>query len=463
MKMHCPHCGVKGSADDVYIGRKIRCPKCQEAFRCQADEEASPGFASQEPIPPLTQESPSPSPVDESSATETPMAEIDEPSEVLPEEEQPSCLEDSSPVAPQDLAQSEEHQEEEIYEEESADAALDVPPFPDLEQNQGLDDEELEALLAGEPEAEPVEEALGELGEELAVPAVIAQEPSAASREAAPENQDEQEPHQLDKDVPSPALEPVPQASSLPAAATAVDEQPSQTAKEPSSAFGGFAQGVAPRADFTLGEALNEAWQYTRGAKGSIWAAMGMMYLVMLILGLGLGFMQGVFGVDPTSAAGIWAEIGVQSLVSAISTLFTAGLMYIGVRRAAEKNYSWKMVFAGFPLAMKVLIAGILMTLLVISGLVLFILPGIYLAVGYTMTLPLMLDRQLEPWQAMETSRKAIHKVWWKVSTLFFVMGLIYLVSAIPLGIGLIWTVPMFVVLGGVVYRYLFGVQSKKH
>ena len=63
------------------------------------------------------------------------------------------------------------------------------------------------------------------------------------------------------------------------------------------------------------------------------------------------------------------------------------------------------------------------------------------------MVLPLMLDRGLGPWEAMEASRRAIHKVWWKVFGIFLIMGLIYLVSAIPLGFGLIWTVPMFFVL----------------
>ena len=32
MKMLCPHCGVKGSADDSYQGKTVKCPKCQEVF-----------------------------------------------------------------------------------------------------------------------------------------------------------------------------------------------------------------------------------------------------------------------------------------------------------------------------------------------------------------------------------------------------------------------------------------------
>jgi len=37
MKLHCPHCGVKGSAEDSYSGRKVKCPKCQGIFAVTPD------------------------------------------------------------------------------------------------------------------------------------------------------------------------------------------------------------------------------------------------------------------------------------------------------------------------------------------------------------------------------------------------------------------------------------------
>ena len=366
--------------------------------------------------------------------------------------------------------------EAEAVEKESEETAPEMESPSDSQVDEDREAEEIEVLLVGDAEVESVEQIPEQPVEDIVLSEVTDQELLLAADTHALERLEDQEPLRLDDDSRAPASESAAIEPTLPAGLSAAAAVHAQSEKKPPIAPPGrFGQGLKPRTDFTLGEALNEAWQYTKGAKGSIWAAIGMMYLVMLILGLGLAFMQAALGVDPASAVGIWAKIGVQSLVGAISTLFTAGLMYIGVRRAAEKNFSWDMVFVGFPMALKLLIASILMTLLVISGFVLLILPGIYLAIGYTMTLPLMIDRQLDPWQAMEISRKAIHKVWWKVSGLFFVMGLIYCVSAIPLGIGLkwtffaiplgiglIWTAPMSIILVGVVYRYLFGVQAKK-
>jgi uncharacterized membrane protein len=78
--------------------------------------------------------------------------------------------------------------------------------------------------------------------------------------------------------------------------------------------------------------------------------------------------------------------------------------------------------------------------------------------VAYILAIPLVVERKLSPWQALETSRKAITQHWFKVFGLFLVLGVIVLVSAIPLGIGLVWTLPMAIIAIGVLYRTIFGV-----
>jgi uncharacterized membrane protein len=77
------------------------------------------------------------------------------------------------------------------------------------------------------------------------------------------------------------------------------------------------------------------------------------------------------------------------------------------------------------------------------------------------MTIPLIVDRGLSPWQAMEMSRKAVHKIWWKVMGIFCLMLLIFMISFIPVGIGLIWTWPMSIMVAGVMYKHLFGDKNK--
>jgi len=469
MKMHCPHCGVKGSVDDSYIGRKVRCPKCHNVFHCEDDQRHS--------APPVSSQW---SDHPEEKAPDT-VETADTEQEAVEGSEEPFPAEITSPV------------------EEQAPGGEPEPWTPTPEPEPAVGERELEwetlpddvavdiESVVAEDKGDEAESSVVDQGAAIApvavsqevLPSVAEDEPVLSSVEtfektryeepgdsetvlpAEPERETESagEGFSTHPEVPlslevSQPVEAV--AAVVSPADESAEERPAPVATVPPP-------GAKPHPDFTVGEALTEAWRCTRGAKGTVWAALGVMYLVMLVLGFGLVFLQMSSGLAPESAGGVWLGIGIEALSSAVSTLFTAGLLYIGVCLAAGKSCSWKMVIAGFPAALQLLIAAVLMTLLVISGVFLLVLPGIYLAVGYTLTLPLMLDRGLGPWEAMEKSRKAIHKVWWKVFGLFLVMGLITAVSAIPLGIGLIWTLPMNVVLCGVVYRYLFGVQGGRN
>ena len=90
----------------------------------------------------------------------------------------------------------------------------------------------------------------------------------------------------------------------------------------------------------------------------------------------------------------------------------------------------------------------------------LLIIPGIYLSIAYMFTLPLIIEKNMDFWQAMETSRKAVSQHWFKLFFIGALMMFICLISAIPLGLGLIWTLPMFVALHGALYRRIFGITA---
>ena len=216
-------------------------------------------------------------------------------------------------------------------------------------------------------------------------------------------------------------------------------------------------------ADFTIGDLMREAWQKTKGVKGAIWGGTLVMYLIVFGVSFGGVFAtQDMMRNDPGMATSV--SMGLQLVTSWLSMLLGGGLMLIGVHRALEKRVRWKMIFAAFSKkkVISMTIASILQIVLICIGFLLLVLPGIYLSVGYALTLPLILDKGLGPWEALETSRKAIHTRWWSVLGAYFVMALLYLVSAIPFGLGVIWTMPMFMVLIGVIYARFFGPSTEQ-
>ena len=102
-------------------------------------------------------------------------------------------------------------------------------------------------------------------------------------------------------------------------------------------------------------------------------------------------------------------------------------------------------------------VAGVLT--IVVAG-VLMIVPVVYLAVSYMFALPLVAERRLGFWDAMEASRKTVGRHWW--GWLGFAI-LIWLVStllgALACGVGLIFTLPLARAIFAAAYDGIFGAR----
>jgi len=336
MKIECPHCGVSGTLDDAYVGRKIRCPKCKSLFEAGGQTEVASTTRENESVSP-------PIPPEPETVQETTEQSADETEITSPVSEKVESLQEA-PLAEPEATQASKNE---------------VPPMPPPEER----------------------------------------------------------------------------------------------------AYGTRKQTYGPAGRFTVGALISRAWELTNGVKGPILGGITVMYGASLVI---VGVITVLIMVVNIDENGILANL-LNIVNSALSMIFTAGIMYMGVLRATGRPVIWKDVFTGFPISGQIIVASLLQMVLVMIGFALLILPGIYLMVGYMMTFPLMIDRSMTPWEAMETSRKAIHKVWWKIFGLYLLVMLILFISAIPLGIGLIWTAPMSVVLCGVVYTMLFNGDDEKN
>ena len=211
--------------------------------------------------------------------------------------------------------------------------------------------------------------------------------------------------------------------------------------------------------DFNISDLLSEAWQRVKGTKGIIIGGFLVFYAVLLAASFLIGGFFGLLGVVSESPMlAVVAELVIGILASALAYPFMAGINMIGIRRAADQPISFNDIFSHFGRTVPLVITAIVSMLLIYLGMFLLIIPGMYLAIAYMLAIPLVVERGLTPWQALEASRKAITQHWFKVFGLFLLLGLITAISAIPLGIGLVWTIPLFVIAMGVLYRTIFGV-----
>jgi hypothetical protein len=144
-----------------------------------------------------------------------------------------------------------------------------------------------------------------------------------------------------------------------------------------------------------------------------------------------------------------------------VGFVLVAGLDLMFLRRIRGEDVQIGDVFAGFNIALLDLtMAGLVKWLLTTIGLVLYILPGIYLAVGYVFALPLVIDKKMDFWTAMEVSRRVVHEQWWSTFALVIVLGLVALSGFLLCGIGAAITITVASAALMYVYEDLFGSQA---
>jgi hypothetical protein len=217
--------------------------------------------------------------------------------------------------------------------------------------------------------------------------------------------------------------------------------------------------GIAGEYDLKISAVLGEAWRRTRGLKGSFWAAAIVVFLVIFVINFAVGLFAGAV---PEAGAGMLLHFLLQIGLSLVIYPFLLGLLMLSVRHVVELPIGYSMAFAYFGCTWRVLLAALLMTIITFIGFLLLVLPGIYLSFAYMLTLPLIAEKGLGSWRAMEASRRAVTAHWFKVFFLFVIMSFIIALSVIPLGIGLIWTYPMLMNVIAIIYREAFGVEAAR-
>ena len=84
-------------------------------------------------------------------------------------------------------------------------------------------------------------------------------------------------------------------------------------------------------------------------------------------------------------------------------------------------------------------------------------IPAIYLSVSWKFTLPLIVDKQLDFWTAMKTSRKQVGKHWWHVFGLLVIVGLLNIAGLCLCCVGLLFTIPIGIAALMFAYETIFS------
>ena len=229
--------------------------------------------------------------------------------------------------------------------------------------------------------------------------------------------------------------------------------------------------------DMDIGGCVSRAWQLLTGPK--IWLVIG-----------GVAIWIGI-----TAGLSAFAQIPFIGLLFSLASFvvggpLTGGVYYFLLRCIRGETAEAGDVFAGFRFRFAQLFLGQLVITLLIGaamlpgaaflvpgvvavasehvvpgvaliavGAIVMLIPAIYLSIGWMFALPLIMDKRLDFWPAMQLSRKVVGKHWWTTFALSIVVGCISLIGVLVCCIGVFFTAPLAFLATVNAYERMFGLN----
>jgi len=221
---------------------------------------------------------------------------------------------------------------------------------------------------------------------------------------------------------------------------------------------------------------LAEAWQQTKKSRLSI--NVGLLFVILLgtiVSFIASHFIGGVEAVinDPK------ASTILNVLVTVVIWPFLAGIEMMGVYHSLGKVTQPKMIFSYLHRGSWVALCALLTSLLISLGFQLLIIPGVFLAVVLSLTIPLVVDQNLSPSHAIKISIQALRFKFFQLLSLYMVLFLALIALLFPIALlaessfgpvaiaiflfGMTYLAPLYYNVKGILYRDIFGVNSKSN
>ena len=215
--------------------------------------------------------------------------------------------------------------------------------------------------------------------------------------------------------------------------------------------------------ELDIGDCVSKGWELV---KKNFWPVVGVNTLVLFIITainqLGGLFTRPIVNAmiyqHQFSAGGILILMLASILATPVYMVLMAGLMKYFLKLIRGGQAAVGDAFSGFgPMTVQLILLGLVLNTLVLAGYALCIIPGIYLQVAWLFAITLVIDRQMNFWDAMELSRKMVCKHWWIVFGFFIVYSLVVVSGVIACLVGMLVTMPIGIAAMLYAYETIFG------
>jgi len=235
---------------------------------------------------------------------------------------------------------------------------------------------------------------------------------------------------------------------------TAVDTIVSTPPSAPPPSGEALAREILSRGyQLNIGSCLSRGWALVWG---DFWPIVGISALIIVLWAVA-NSSGAVFssGNGKTTAEGSFLGLLVCGPL-------LGGLCLFFLKKIRGETTTVETAFSGFSNRFLHLFLGFFVpAVLMALGFICLILPGIFLAVAWMFTLPLVIDKGIDFWSAMELSRKTVTKHWWKFLGFAIIFLLLGLAGLLVFLVGFFIAVP--IAMASLMYAYedLFGTAGR--
>lgn len=217
---------------------------------------------------------------------------------------------------------------------------------------------------------------------------------------------------------------------------------------------------------------LQEAWSITLTSRLPIVVgALTCTILTLLVVVIASQYLGGV----EKALVDIKAQYIINILVTLVVSPFIASLEMMGVFHAVGLKTEPKLILSFLSKGALIAICALLSSTLTSLGFNLLVLPGIFLLVTLSLTIPLVIEKNMMPVKAIILSVKAVRFQFFKLLAIYGILTMALFLATFPLLVlfqtgfeivgavflmfALSYLAPLFYNTKGILYREIFGVQ----
>jgi hypothetical protein len=190
--------------------------------------------------------------------------------------------------------------------------------------------------------------------------------------------------------------------------------------------------------------------------KKAMWPLVLAMSVFILITVAAVACLILVIDVSPEQIAvhpaGIFLDLAILLIMSPLA----AGLKMLGVSAYKNQGLELKQLFKYMSWLVPLALANLLIMTLTKIGLVLFIVPAIYVYIATIFVLMLIADKKMSVLNAFILSCRVVNKYFLGFAGLMGIFALLAVLTVFTFGLALIWVGPLYYITFGILYVDLF-------